>query len=87
MTDIRLNPLDAAWIQTETRATPNHVGGLLLFRLPEGAPRDFLRQLMAEFRTRRDFAPPWNRRLKVAFNLNPTPVWTDDPSASPRNFT
>ena len=78
MTDIRLNPLDAAWIQTETRATPNHVGGLLLFRLPPGAPRDFLRLLMAEFRTRRDFAPPWNRRLKVAFNLNPTPVWTDD---------
>ena len=78
MTETRLNPLDAAWIQTETRATPNHVGGLLIFRLPPGAPRDFLRQLMTEFRTHRGFAPPWNRRLKVAFNLNPLPVWVED---------
>ena len=29
MNTIRLNPLDTAWIFTETRATPNHVGGLL----------------------------------------------------------
>ena len=54
MNTVRLNPLDAAWIMTETRATPNHVGGLLLFRLPEGAPRDFLRQLMADFRSHRE---------------------------------
>jgi diacylglycerol O-acyltransferase len=40
----RMNPLDAAWLLTESRATPNHVGGLLLFRLPEDAPRDFLRR-------------------------------------------
>ena len=78
MTDVRLNPLDAAWIMTETRATPNHVGGLLLFRLPDRAPRDFLRKLMAEFRSHRNFAAPWNRRLKVAFNLNPAPVWVED---------
>jgi choline dehydrogenase-like flavoprotein len=32
--NVRLNPLDTAWIFTETRATPNHVGGLLQFRLP-----------------------------------------------------
>jgi len=75
---IRLNPLDAAWVMTETRATPNHVGGLLQFRLPDGAPRDFLRQLMGEFRDHRHFAPPWNRRLKLAFNLNPAPVWIED---------
>jgi diacylglycerol O-acyltransferase / wax synthase len=78
MTEVRLNPMDAAWIMTETRATPNHVGGLLIFRLPEAAPRDFLRTMMTEFRTHRGFAPPWNRRLKVAFNLNPAPVWIED---------
>ena len=78
MTDVRLNPLDSAWIMTESRATPNHVGGLLLFRLPEHAPRDFLRKLMAEFRSHRSFAAPWNRRLKFAFNLNPAPVWVED---------
>ena len=78
MTETRLNPLDAAWIQTESRATPNHVGGLLLFRLPPGAPRDYLRRMMVEFRGHRVFAPPWNRRLKFAFNLNPAPVWVED---------
>ena len=46
MSTVRLNPLDTAWIVTESRATPNHVGGLLLFRLPEGAPPGFLREML-----------------------------------------
>ncbi|MBL0089355.1 MAG: wax ester/triacylglycerol synthase family O-acyltransferase [Ideonella sp.] len=78
MNTVRLNTLDASWVITESRAAPNHVGGLLQFRLPEHAPRDFLRQMMTEFRSQRDFAPPWNRRLKVAFNKNPLPVWIED---------
>lgn len=75
---VRLNPLDSAWLFTEARATPNHVGGLLQFRLPEGAPRDFMRQLMTDFRGHREFSPPWNRRLKYAFSKNPIPVWIED---------
>ena len=78
MNEVRLNPLDTAWILTESRAAPNHVGGLLQFRLPEDAPPDFLRRLMHEFRTHRRFTPPWNRRLKYTFNLNPLPVWVED---------
>jgi WS/DGAT/MGAT family acyltransferase len=78
MSAVRLNPLDAAWLFTESRATPNHVGGLLQFRLPEAAPRDFLHRLMADFRSHREFAPPWNRRLKIAFSMNPLPVWVED---------
>ena len=78
MNSVRLNPLDSAWLFTESRATPNHVGGLLEFRLPAGAPRDYMRQLMAEFRSHREFTAPWNRRLKYAFNKNPVPVWIED---------
>jgi WS/DGAT/MGAT family acyltransferase len=78
MNTVRLNTLDASWVITESRAAPNHVGGLLQFRLPEDAPKDFLRQMMTEFRSRRDFTPPWNRRLKYAFNKNPLPVWIED---------
>ena len=78
MDSIRLNPLDAAWIFTESRATPNHVGGLLQFRLPEDAPQDFLRRLMADFRGHRDFRAPWNRRLKIPFTRNPLPAWVED---------
>jgi len=78
MSSTRLNPLDAAWIMTETRATPNHVGGLLIFTLPPRAPRDYLRRLMHDFRSYRGFSAPWNRRLKLAFNLNPVPEWVED---------
>ncbi|MBL8329830.1 MAG: wax ester/triacylglycerol synthase family O-acyltransferase [Rubrivivax sp.] len=74
----RLNPLDTAWLFTETRATPNHVGGLLQFKLPPDASRDWMRQLMADFRNERHFTPPWNRRLKFAFNKNPLPAWIED---------
>jgi diacylglycerol O-acyltransferase / wax synthase len=75
---VRLNPLDTAWIFTESRAAPNHVGGLLKFRLPEGAPRDFVSRLVADFRSHRTFAPPWNRRLKYPLLKNPVPVWVED---------
>ncbi|MGQ0709495.1 MAG: WS/DGAT/MGAT family O-acyltransferase [Rhodoferax sp.] len=78
MGSVRLNPLDAAWILTESRATPNHVGGLLQFKLPPHAPRDWMRQLMADFRSHRHFTAPWNRKLKVAFQFNPVPEWVED---------
>lgn len=78
MSSSRLNPLDAAWLFTESRATPNHVGGLLQFKLPPNAPQDFMRQLMAEFRSHRKFTAPWNRKLKYAFNYNPVAEWVED---------
>jgi diacylglycerol O-acyltransferase / wax synthase len=74
----RLSPLDTAWLLTESRATPNHVGGLLQFRLPPGASRDFMRDLMTEFRSHRTFCAPWNRRLRLAFTMNPFPEWIED---------
>lgn len=78
MDAVRLNPLDTAWLFTESRATPNHVGGLLTFRLPADAPQDYLRRLMAEFRSHRTFTAPWNRRLQIPFNKNPFPAWVED---------
>ena len=81
MNEVRLNPLDTAWLFTESRATPNHVGGLLLFRLPEQAPREFLSRLMSDFRAHRRFGPPWNQRLKVPFTKNPLPSWVTENDA------
>ncbi len=78
MNPIRLNPLDAAWIVTESRATPNHVGGLLQFKLPDNAPNDFMRKMMAEFRGHKQFAAPWNQRLKESFHMNPVRTWVED---------
>ena len=78
MTTTRLNPLDTAWLFTESRATPNHVGGLLTFALPEDAPHDYLRQIMLMFRNHSEFQAPWNRKLNSTFNKNPIPSWVED---------
>lgn len=78
MTAIRLNPLDASWLYTESRETPMHVGALMPFRLPADAPPDFLRRLVAEFRSHREFAPPWNRRLRSSILKSPVHHWVED---------
>jgi diacylglycerol O-acyltransferase len=65
MSSTRLNPLDAAWIMTESHTTPDHVvGGFLIFQLPGDAPREFMRRMMRDLRSHRGFSAPWNRRLK-----------------------
>ena len=78
MTSTRLNPLDASWLYTESRATPMHVGALLPFRLPADAPKDFGRRLMAELKKHQKFAPPWNRRLKSSLLKMPVHYWIED---------
>ena len=79
MTTLRLNPLDASWLYTESRETPMHVGALMPFRLPDGAPPDLLRRWVADFRQHRKFAPPWNRRLKSHLLLkSPVHYWVED---------
>ena len=60
------------------RGVALHVGGLLQFKLPDDAPNDFMRKMMAEFRSHRDFKPPWNRRLKLPINKNPVHAWVED---------
>jgi diacylglycerol O-acyltransferase / wax synthase len=78
MTTLRLNPLDASWLYTESRETPMHVGALMPFKLPADAPRDFLRRLMADLRRHRHFAAPWNRRLASSILKNPLHSWVED---------
>ncbi len=53
------------------------MGGLLLFRLPPDAPRDYLRQMLLAFREHRQFSAPWNRKLKSPFTKNPAAVWVE----------
>ncbi len=72
-----LNPLDASWLLVESRHSPMHVAGLLEFTRPEGTPPDFLRRLLADFRTPRKPSPPWNQRLLVPMLKGVVPVWTE----------
>jgi hypothetical protein len=83
MNEVRLSPLDTAWLFTESRATPNHVGGLLQFRLPADAPKEFQRRLMADFRATAASLPPWNQRLKVPFHQKPAAQLGEDDGHRP----
>lgn len=75
----RLKALDASWLYVESRDTPMHVAGLNIFSLPKHAKPDFLRQLVAQVREAKSFAPPWNLRLKDSPLRGVMPEWeTDD---------
>ncbi|MEB3067451.1 wax ester/triacylglycerol synthase domain-containing protein, partial [Parvimonas micra] len=60
---IAMSPIDAAFLRMETPRTPQHVAGLLEFRLPRGASRNFMRDLHAHARSEAQAAPPFNHRL------------------------
>ncbi len=59
----RLGPIDAAFITLETPRTPMNIGALLTFRLPEKAPRDYLRKLFMTLREQPVTNPPFNYKL------------------------
>src|SRR5262245_22853234 len=64
---------DAAWVLVERQQAPVHVGGLMLGTLPKGAPATFLRDLVTRWRSQREFAPPFNYRLRMW----PVPMWEE----------
>ena len=57
----RLGPLDAIWLLIERANQPMHVGGLQLFELPEGAPRNWLREQVEAYKEVTTPVPPFNQ--------------------------
>ena len=63
-----LSPVDMIFLSLEKRQQPIHVGGLLLFNLPEGAPADFVHNLVQDIRNSRAVpVPPFNQVLNGLF--------------------
>jgi len=63
-----LGPIDMLFLSLEKRQQPMHVGGLFLFRVPEGAPEDFVYQLVQDIRNSRALpVPPFNQVLDGVF--------------------
>jgi WS/DGAT/MGAT family acyltransferase len=77
MSNRTLNLLDASWLLVESRETPMHVGALMPFSLPPDAGSDFVRRIMAVFRSSDHVAAPWNRRLKSPKLKGLVPVWEE----------
>ncbi len=71
----KLNPLDASWLQVESRDTPMHVAQMQIFSLPPDAPEDFVLDLVARAKASKDLQEPWNLKLRGGRAL---PVWIED---------
>lgn len=72
----RLGPADVIWLLGESRERPLHVGGLLLFDLPEDlTPADF-RRLMRE--PSEPVRPPYDQRLTRPYGRVGQFSWTSD---------
>ncbi len=61
----RLSPIDTMFLLAESRETPMHVGGLYLFRLPDGADEaEFLGRLLAIQRSPKRWRRPFGHVLE-----------------------
>lgn len=63
MGHIRLNAQDEYFLDSDSITSPTHVGGLEIFRLPEGAGRDYMQKLHAFMRNSPVRAEPFNYKL------------------------
>ena len=52
-----IDPSSAAFLLAENRSMPMHVGGLQLFKKPEGAGRNYVREMYEEMRDVEEIAP------------------------------
>lgn len=59
----RLSLMDDAFLRLESRRQPLHVGMLMLFEPPVGAPADFVTRLATKLRESNHSAAPFNWRL------------------------
>ena len=70
-----LNPLDASFVRMESKRTPMHVAGLMIFQLPADAPPHYLQDLFAFMRSQAVKNPPFNWRLKQGRRGKLLPQW------------
>lgn len=71
----RLSLIDDAFLRLESRRQPLHVGMLMLFEPPAGAPADFVSRIATKLRESTHAAPPFNWRLVRRNGLH---YWNED---------
>lgn len=76
----RMSVLDSSWLMVESEDTPMHVGNLLIFSLPEGAPETFLRDMVERMKNAGEVQAPWQYKLFSGSKLGRTfaPGWVVD---------
>jgi len=73
-----LDPTALGFLLAENRRMPMHVGGLQLYRKPEGAGRDYVRGLFEQLRDQDDVAPLFRKRPYRSVRTAGQYVWIDD---------
>ncbi|WP_243056677.1 wax ester/triacylglycerol synthase family O-acyltransferase [Nocardioides sp. SR21] len=73
-----IDPTAAAFLLTENRSMPMHVGGLQLFEKPEGAGRNYGRELYESMRDVDEIAPLFLRRPHRSLTTAGQLVWVED---------
>jgi diacylglycerol O-acyltransferase / wax synthase len=79
--DLPMHPLDptaAGFLMAENRRMPMHVGGLQLFSKPEGAGRNFVRDLYTQLIGSEDIAPLFLKHPYRSVKTAGQWVWVDD---------
>jgi diacylglycerol O-acyltransferase len=73
-----LSPLDASWLYVDSNETPMHVGNLSIYSAPADAPPGWLQQIVADLRSTREFAAPFNLKLASPRLKSVFPMWVED---------
>lgn len=74
----RLALLDSGWLTMETPETPMHVGGLMLYKVPDNAPESFMQDTLNWMMNVKEVARPFNRRLSSKLPMNLDAAWVED---------
>jgi diacylglycerol O-acyltransferase len=72
---VKLSLIDDTFLRFESRRAPLHIGILMLFEPPPGAPAGFAAQLAERLRQSSRATPPFNQRLARRKGLH---VWEED---------
>ncbi|AXQ31742.1 wax ester/triacylglycerol synthase family O-acyltransferase [Solimonas sp. K1W22B-7] len=70
--------MDASWLYVESKDTPMHVAGLMIFELPKGAPLSYFQDLFKDSREHQQFYAPWNRKLRSSRLKNLRHEWVEE---------
>ena len=73
-----LDPTALGFLLTENRRMPMHVGGLQLYKKPEGAGRNYVRNLFEEARDTTDIAPLFLKHPYRSIRTAGQWVWVED---------
>ena len=73
-----MDPTSTGFLFAENRSQPMHVGGLQLFRTPEGAGRGFLKDMYEEMLTHDQPAPLFLKRPTRSVSTAGQWFWTED---------